>query len=81
MRARLFWSLIVIWPSCAAAAGIDTTMSVVEAIEAVRAEGISVSYSSRLVEAGIRAVVPVLRSDQLDHVRAADAFREHAVVG
>ena len=54
MRARLLWLLIVVWPPFALAAEIDTTMSVIEAIDAVRAEGVRVSYSSRLVDSDMR---------------------------
>lgn len=54
MRWQLPWLLVAAWPSCAMAAPIDATMSLDEAIDAVRAEGVPVSYSSRLVDADMR---------------------------
>ena len=54
MHLRMLCLLVAAWPSCDLAAEIDTTMFVVEAIDAVRAEGVRVSYSSRLVEPGMR---------------------------
>jgi hypothetical protein len=54
MRWRATWLLAFVWSSLLQAATIDESMTVVEAIAAVRAEGIQVSYSTRLVRPDMR---------------------------
>ncbi len=54
MRWRIACLLAIAWSSSPQAATIDETMTVVEAIDAVRTEGVRVSYSSRLVDPDLR---------------------------
>ncbi|MDJ0710764.1 MAG: TonB-dependent receptor [Woeseiaceae bacterium] len=56
-RTLLLSLLVCAWPACLQAAHIDKTMTLVEAIEATRSEGVQVSYSSRLVTADMRVAV------------------------
>ncbi|MDJ0749040.1 MAG: TonB-dependent receptor [Woeseiaceae bacterium] len=56
MHWRLLSLLVAIWPSCLQAAQIDESMTLAEAINVVRAEGVEISYSSRLVDADMRVL-------------------------
>ena len=65
MSWRMLSLLVVIWPTCLQAAQIDDSMTLVEAIAAVRAEGIEVSYSSRLVDTDMRVLATPQSSEPL----------------
>ena len=65
MRWRIACLLALTWPSCLQAATIDETMTIAEAIDAVRMEGVRVSYSSRLVHPDLRVRVAPRSSEPL----------------
>lgn len=57
---------LVVTTSGAGAADIDNRMSLVEAIEAVRAEGVEISYSSLLVEPWMRVRLTPEQTDPIE---------------
>ena len=68
MRALL--TLLVMFVATAQAATIDDSMTVVEAIDAVRADGYRISYSTRLVEAWMRVRETPEATDPIDALRS-----------
>ncbi|MFQ5609473.1 MAG: TonB-dependent receptor plug domain-containing protein, partial [Woeseiaceae bacterium] len=78
MRWKTVLMLVLVWPSLSPAATVEESMSIAEAIEVLRADGVHVSYSTRLVrpdmyvhaaptrEEPIEALAEILNSHSLE---------------